>query len=477
MRRKKYHFKKVILIIADTLRQINLEDSNPHRAKTPNIDWLKKNGVSFTNAYTTITKTDPSVTAIMTGKYPVHNGLVNHGELVTRDEEKNIQNSVFLAEILKKNGFNTVAADWLGRWHKRGFDYYSGKLGSFRSMEFRFESIPLLFNLYELRKLTVRLLRKEFFMRFYYCFSKNPKIPYDPADKVIQKGIELLKKYKSKKTFLYLHLWDAHEPHTNPKGLRSYLFDNVDKTYNAEINFIDSQIGKLLNHLIDSKLINETLIIFTSDHGENFYESGSPFYHDQLYENVVKIPIILSNPQLPSKKLGCLAQNVDILPTCLDLLGIKIKNRFDGASLFPVIANKKKEVRLFAFFEDIYKERRFQFLNRTRRKGIKIGNYKYIETIKGRKKDLTKLIPEGKIQVINRELYNLKNDSKEKNNLIKTKVKTTNILDKQLEEIITRLGTLRLQEEKKKFQRINYTKRTNHSDKEIILSRLRALGY
>ncbi len=73
----------------------------------------------FKNAYTTFTNTDPAITSMMTGKYPVSIGLINHGRHVTWDEEKAAYETLNLAEYLKDAGFFTAAVDWLGRWHKK----------------------------------------------------------------------------------------------------------------------------------------------------------------------------------------------------------------------------------------------------------------------------------------------------------------------------------------------------------------------
>ncbi len=431
---KKTQFKKIIFIICDALRQISLDTSFKKRAVTPNIDRLKKTGVNFINAYTTITKTDPSITSIMSGNYPINNGLINHGLLISKKETHNTNKIKPLAEILKRNGYKTMAVDWLSRWHKSGYNYYSGSIGRFLPLNFGFNSDRLLRYLDYFKRLSVRIFKRDFFIRFYYCFFKNPYVPYDTADVVIQRGIKLLENNRLKKVFLYLHLWDAHEPHVRPFGIKSFLFDSVDDTYNAEIAFIDSQIGKLVKYLKKTKQFSKTLIIFTSDHGENFYETGSPFAHDCLYENVVKIPLFFSNPLLPKRNISGLVQNIDIFPTILDLLKIKHNKKIDGMSLVSMLKNKKSRIREFVYFEDILKENRaLSFLRKTRRRGILSNGYKFIQTISGNKSDLLKIKPSKSLPIINEELYNLNNDPEEKHNLLNCKKK------KYIDSIYSRL--------------------------------------
>jgi phosphoadenosine phosphosulfate reductase len=446
MRKPKHSFNKVILIVADTLRQLNLEDRSPHRAKTPNLDYLKTHGVSFSNAYTTNTKTCPSIVAIMSGNYPIHSGLVNHinmwGEnLIKAKEEKNIHKIRFIQEDLKKDGYKTAAVDWMGLWYKRAFDYYSGKLDNPTSFILRLKQHPVLSRL---KEISVRLLRREFIHRAYYCFYVNPKGPYDSADKVFKRGIELLERNKNKKMFLYLHLWDTHFPHTRPRGLKSYLFNTVDDTYNAEIEFIDKQMGELIDSLKKRNEINETLIVFTSDHGENFYESGTPFSHDMLYDNVVKIPLIFSSPQFEKKDIESLAQNIDIMPTILELLNIKIKSRVDGISLAPFFYNSKRGIRDYIYCEDIIEDKKLPLSNKSRRRCIRLGDYKFIETIAGSKGELTQIMPSGNLKIINRELYNLKKDPREKNNVLSLQRKIAEELEGRLHNLIQGLNFKRL---------------------------------
>ncbi len=441
-------FKKVIFIVADTLRQINLEKKDSIK-NFPNVNYLKKNGVDFKNAYATVTKTFPSIAAIMSGYYPLHLGLVNHANvdseyLISKEEELNVKNNKFLPEILKENGYKTLAIDWLGLWFKRGFDYYSGPLGDFKPLEFRFEARPILFYLNSLKSLTVRIFRREIFTRAYFCFSKNPHYPYDTAEKVFDKAINLLNKNLEEKVFLYLHLWDTHEPHVNPKGFASYLLDTVDRTYEAEIKHIDTQMGRLIDYLKKTNQINDSIIIFTSDHGENFYESGSPFAHDLLYENVVKIPLFFSSPKIENQEVENLVNNLDIFPTLLRALNIKTPSGIDGISFDlnrkEILGGKNRSI----YFEDILKKKRFNTLKKTRRRGIRVRNYKFIETIAGKKEELTKIMPSENLKIINRELYNLKADPKEKNNLVNKKPKLAKELEEKLHNLIQELNFKRL---------------------------------
>lgn len=118
----------IIFIVSDALRADHLGCYGYHKNTSPNIDKLAREGVLFEKCYPISTNTDPSFTSIFSGKYPASHGIIHHGFKVTPEEEESFYRSdtKMLAEILKSNGYTTIGIDWLGRWHKTGFDYYWG---------------------------------------------------------------------------------------------------------------------------------------------------------------------------------------------------------------------------------------------------------------------------------------------------------------------------------------------------------------
>lgn len=120
-------FPNILFIIIDALRVKNLSCYGYEKEVSPNIDDLATQGILFADVYSCINTTDPSLTTIFSGRYPLSHGILGHGARVTV-EEINQFNSFgiqLLPEILKSHGYTTLAVDWLGRWHKRGYDYYS----------------------------------------------------------------------------------------------------------------------------------------------------------------------------------------------------------------------------------------------------------------------------------------------------------------------------------------------------------------
>ena len=121
------HDPNILFILSDALRARNLQCYGYARNVSPNIDTLAKSGVLLSQAFSCATVTDPSLTTIFSGRYQRAHGIMKHGINRKEDIEKfNEGGTRLLPEILKSRNYTTLAVDWLGRWHKRGYDCYTG---------------------------------------------------------------------------------------------------------------------------------------------------------------------------------------------------------------------------------------------------------------------------------------------------------------------------------------------------------------
>lgn len=438
--------------------------------RTPHLEALSKKGVVFKNAYTTITKTDPAVSAIMTGRYPVSLGLVNHGPSIFPFEERNLSSVPFLAEILKKAGFQTGAIDWLGRWHRRGFDYYSDRLSvNLNSADFIKDKLPWYFYLRTFDKFLIRLIKRDLFMRLYYGLFPSPLLFYDPASVVVDEALRFLEKQKDRKVFLFLHFWDTHAPYPRRGKLWPYLFDEIEENYQGMVQYLDSELGRFFAYLSKSGLEKETLVIFTADHGENFGK-GRPLNHEGLEEEVVKVPLVLRFPGWGHLAVEELVQHVDLLPTLLSTLEIPIPKGVDGQNLSGLVSGRKQKVRGWAYFEDLASSKLPLFGKAVRRRGLRIGPHKYVQSLFGRKKDFQRLnLP--KRSSLREELYNLEADPEGKNNLLIGRYD----YQSKLEEIATTLIE-KGRRERSKGKLVSKLKDSGGA-KGLIMKRLKAMGY
>lgn len=474
----------VLFILVDALRAKNLGCYGYLKQTSPNIDNLAKEAVLFEDAYSCATTTHPSLTSIFSGTYPLSHGILRHNlTAVPQDiQALNESGTVFLPEILKSEDYVTFAIDWLGRWHKRGYDYYSGVLS------------PHKLKFYSVLKLLARSKKLA-------AFVTHTKL-IDDAKIVTNKAINLLKKCRKRRFFLFVHYWDTHIPYNPPKHyveqflkdncgtsksikeifsefdpehLKLYFEDsyripsNVKDTdellarYDGATAYVDNQLRRLLETLNDSGISDETLIILTSDHGESLIEHGIYFGHHGLYDTTIHVPLILKYSGLPSRqRIKGFIQHIDIVPSILDILGIKTKSSaIDGKSVIPLINGQVKQLRDAVYVEEADVERK---------KAIRTADYKYIYAL-SEKDAMCKAC--GRIHGGTRELYDLNKDPGETENIVEENPDAANKLQEKLSEWV-------------KFVEVNHQKclvgkkksyDTSLEEEEIITERLKALGY
>jgi len=436
----------IIFIVIDALRARNLSCYGYAKLTSPNIDNLAKEGILFEDAYATINATDPSLTTIFSGMYPFSHGILNHG---MRISEKEIQFFLksrirLLPEILRLEGYTTFAIDFLGRWHKKGYDYYSGiQQNKFFQGGLATKKHPKVNKLLNSGKLVIKKLPWEniqFFISNVYnkFFTVKPK--YDDAKSITERAIEIVKENLNKEFFLFLHYWDTHGPYDVPKNYTKRFYEKggektkvvlsrfnnpegreifkrrmrnaktvneIVSRYNGAINFVDHEIGRLVRTLEEYGVLDETLIILTSDHGESLTEHGIYFDHHGLYDVSIHVPLIIRYPKkFPNnKRITGFVQHVDLAPTILDLLGIRTHNDFDGKSLMPLIYGKVKQLRSEVYIEEA---------DAQRKRAIRNENYKYIYSLTG-EKNICRLC--GYAHGDAEELFNLKHDPDETQNI------------------------------------------------------------
>ena len=404
----------IILIIVDALRPDHLDINGYKRDTSPNIDNLAKEGTSFVSSYCPLPRTDPSMMSIFTGMYPHNHGI----RLVANNKADT--SLITLAEILQNHAYKTA---FIG-----GFGVHNPAL------EKGFDDFNLL--RWKIRSKIKRTIFKAY----------SPSNSYGEARQYTDIAVKWVKNNSKNKFFLCVHYEDLHWPYDIPKPFE-HMFDpeyegnhdfntvNHDKFsrgdlifgkvnlskeeiehaiahYDGGIKYIDAQIGRLADYIKKQGLYDDTLVILTSDHGENFGEHNFYFQHGaSLYEPSLKTPLIFKHPKaIPKGRIiSQRVQNIDIMPTVLEMLGIPILDKIDGVSLLPLIKEKTKKSMSFIFAESI--EEHFKGNERVFFPGIR-GKWRAM--VEGDWKII--YIPHPKNDIF--ELYNLKDDPEEKNNLI-----------------------------------------------------------
>jgi len=441
----------IVFIAIDALRAKNLGCYGYSKKVSPNIDNLAISGLLFEDAYTCINYTDPSFTTIFTGKYPLSHGIINHGPKLTDREVKRFYASeiTLLPEILQKNGYTTLGVDWLFRWHKRGYDYYSGT---------RVQSTPHGFLKQQFRKFPVlrKVIKPELINKIREKVFKGSSKPCENAKNVTKQAMNLIKENKNRNLFLFLHYWDTHVPYSPPsqyikrankkemeelrqlfvsskfkenfnqfeeriKGLK----ETVLSYYDGEITFIDYELARLFEFLKKSNLMDNSLIILTSDHGESLVEHGIYMEHHGLYDQTLHVPLIILHPDLPKdKRIKGFVQHFDIMPTILDIVNLQHDVEFDGTSILPLINGEKIHSAIYA------EESQWQ-----RKRAIRTEEWKYIYAL-SEEGNICKRC--GHPHGAKEELYNLMHDPKETKNVIKKESQIAAQLRNQVENWIKR---------------------------------------
>ncbi len=486
----RYEHPNIILIVIDALRARNLGCYSGNVHSSPNIDKIAENSALFENCYACWNTTDQSLTSILSGRYPRTHGIVHHGDKITSEDLKTFDklNVKLLAEILRQMGYRTLAIDWMGRWFKRGFDYYgyTPRQSLLQKLFYRVFVLPRVHLNYMLanigllriyakkRKSSIRSTwkgLKDVFNTFRFTFELAR---IQDAGQVTRLAAKLISQLKNEKFFLFLHYWDTHSPYNCPKkymprnGRSRNPIDSFLLKYQGAVSYIDHNIGKLLNLLEEKELMENTLLILTSDHGESLIEHDIFFDHHGLYDETTHVPLILSNAKIfeDAKRIKGFVQHIDLLPTLCDFLNIEGKEmEFDGTSLLPFIMEEKEIIRDFAFNEESYVQRKI---------GLRTSHYKYIFAPDG----VGKCHYCQKVHAGAEELYNLDVNPKETLNSIPKNKQAARSMRRKLNDLIKKLDAKKQLELNKESSKKKSSRPVQDSKEEKkIRKKLRSLGY
>lgn len=329
----------ILLITIDTLRADHLGVYGYDRPTSPNIDRIAAEGMVFDAAYCPRGLTWPSLTTMMTSLYPVEHGIWINGVIVSHRFPQ-------LAEQYKKRGYATaafMAHPTLQDQSWKGFDVV------------------------EEGETTLNVTENE-------------------DDRIItEKALAWLEKHKDEKFFLWLHYYSPHTPYEPPEGFgnrfdpdyegpitgNDYTLDGyslrpeehteadlrqIIALYDEEITYTDAQIGRLWDGFGEHGLQDDLLTIIVGDHGEELADHHDYLFHlGSLYNGTLRIPLIFRWPEhIPAgTRNDTVIENIDIGPTMLAMFGARAPKEFRGDDFSPVFEGKEVETTAaYAEFED-----------------------------------------------------------------------------------------------------------------------------
>jgi arylsulfatase A-like enzyme len=491
----------VVLILVDALRPDHLGCYGYGRNTSPNIDSLAHKSVLFEQAIAHASYTLPSMKSIFASAYSTGDNL----SAILSEMQSDYKT---LPQCFKEGGYATGAV--IGNFvltrsfihafiskgaigFDKGFDVYDDALDE-REPNERGEKTR-------------------------------------SAESVAKSAIGFIDRNAEKRFFLYVHFMDCHAPYAPPERFRQMflndsLFDgnktveisdlnfgvgkipnyaalNGEKRvdyyvagYDGAIRYVDENVGKILNELKRLHIDKNTIVVLVADHGEAMGEHNTYFCHGLgLYDDTIRVPLIIHHPKLKAKRIGSLVRLVDFMPTLLELNGIAVPKEAGGKSMMPLIKGETRGICGEAFsairadlgfraFETMLYAVREQRWKLIQKESFKKRHFwrdvlKKIPLVLTRLKRFGpfKCLKETSKQVLwmltskeqpDVELYDLEKDPLELNNIAAGEA-----------EQVKRLST-KLEKWKKKIllqNGNNELEQLPDKDKETIKARLRSLGY
>lgn len=348
------------MIIMDTARAANFSCCGYDRMTSPHVDKIAEEGILFKNAISPSPWTLPSHVSMFTGLYPSEHGLTEDNISIGKNIyalRTQYTHHHFLPEILKKEGYKTVGFSnnpWISHnfGFDKGFDFFceTWKLKKKRSLSKKIITkvrtlVPQKFHPV-INNLKVRMSRfvhsdsgvketvsamKEWFDNnytddapFFVFFNfLEPHLPYLPPKPFDTKFITSSSDYKRLRKVNQNHLkYIAREVE-----MHSDDFEILKSLYDGEIAYLDSRLKEIFDYFKDVNMMDETLLIITSDHGENIGEHGLMGHQFCLYDTLLRVPLIMKCPEFSfaGKVEEKYVQLSDIFYTLLDVLDIRLE--------------------------------------------------------------------------------------------------------------------------------------------------------
>lgn len=400
----------ILFILIDDLGWMDLEFQGNELVETPELNRFAKQGMRFTNAYAAAPVCSPTRAAIITGLFPARLKITNHipdQDRFIPDQPKVLpadmlnylpSEKITLAECLREAGYRT---GFIGKWHlsgtgrgepkweptAQGFDVNIGGCA--------YGGPPTFFDPYRIPNLSDR--------------KEGEYLP----DRLADEAIAFMKQERDSPFFLCLWNYTVHWPMEAPEPLLKKYENRTgpglnDFRYGAMIEAMDRSVGRILNFLDESELADNTLVVFTSDNGGfGGVADNRPLREEKgyLYEGGIRVPLVMRYPGvvLEDSVSDTPVISTDFFPTLLEFAGVECPATYenDGVSLVSLLGGESDLPRDSIYFH--YPNYAFHRSNRLG-SAVRTGQYKLIEWL-----------DDGSV-----ELYDLKSDLSEVNNLAKS---------------------------------------------------------
>jgi len=313
----------VVLVTLDTTRADRMGFLGSTRGLTPALDALAREATVFEKAFAQAPITTVSHATILSGTYPQFHRVNDFGVPLSGSVP-------WLPDLLRGQGYRTAAfvgalildpRGGLAPGFDRGFDTYDAGFRVKRGKEDRYA--------------TMERRGGDVVSRALAWLGKRPPGPF----------------------FLWVHLYDAHDPYEAPEPFRSRF---ATAPYDGEIAYVDAQVGKLVAGLRDAQLLDRTAVAVIADHGESLGEHGESTHGVFLYDPTLRVPLLVKRPggRDAGRRVASRVSAVDLAPTLLELAGVAVPPSTQGQSLLPLLSATRPADRP-AYAETDYPQRAF----------------------------------------------------------------------------------------------------------------------
>jgi arylsulfatase A-like enzyme len=301
----------LVLIVVDTLRADWTSPYGFEQNTTPELTRWAARGVVFERARAQSSWTKISMASLMTSLWPRSHGIREYRDGLA-------EGALTLAEVLRDAGYRTYGVQTNGWLHQsfgfhQGFERYAFPMGAGQG-------------------------------------ARLPRASIWPhADRVVDEAARLIDAHDpAEPLFLYLHFMDVHE-YAAPPEFRRFGGDEVGH-YRSAIRWVDDALERVREQLDRAGLLERSVLVLASDHGEAFGENGKVGHARNVLSAVISTPLVLRFPfPLEPIRLSGQVRNVDLAPTLLDLAGVPVPASFEGRSLLPRIEGAEPDEDLVTY--------------------------------------------------------------------------------------------------------------------------------
>jgi len=395
----------IILIAADALRADYLKMYDPAAvANTPNLEKFAKENTLFQNCFAQSSWTKPCFATIFSGSYPGCHTATTKTSMLS-------SGTITFPQLLQSGGYYTkglannpnIAAAF--QFNQGFHDYVDLKPRRYFAASYSASKLALYEILRRGRHTVMSKISKKMHVEDFY----------QPAENVTAEALNWLDspaRPKEAPLFLFVHYMDPHDPfmdHTKPGvGYARVRMESPDpekflepmrQAYNSEIEYMDQHIGVLLDGLRQRGLYDNSLILFTADHGEEFFDHNGWWHGQTLYDELVHVPLMLKLPGASRPQTAKnFARHIDIAPTLLQFAGVQPDPKMQGAPLLDKAGNLSTTTVDSVYAESDFENNIIQ--------AVRTGGIKVIRTNEDNSRKLPAL-----------QVFDMQKDTEEKNNI------------------------------------------------------------